>query len=99
MTFTDDAGQSHTIERDERYCTPPEMRWLHQTAGFAEDGLFPRAIDDDLPARGEGLPGPVRRVHERAVGRRSRTAGALPGGSCPRCVPRSGPPARYNPAT
>lgn len=34
LTFTDDAGQSHTIETNERYYTPAEMRWLLQTAGF-----------------------------------------------------------------
>lgn len=34
FTFTDDAGQSHTIDTNERYYTPAEMRWLLQTAGF-----------------------------------------------------------------
>ena len=40
LTFTDDAGQSHTVETNERYYTPPEMRWLLQTAGFAEVDIF-----------------------------------------------------------
>jgi len=31
LTFTDDAGQSQTIETNERYYTPTEMRWLLQT--------------------------------------------------------------------
>jgi 2-polyprenyl-3-methyl-5-hydroxy-6-metoxy-1,4-benzoquinol methylase len=35
MTFTDDSGNSHTIKTNERYYTPPELRWLLQTAGFA----------------------------------------------------------------
>jgi 2-polyprenyl-3-methyl-5-hydroxy-6-metoxy-1,4-benzoquinol methylase len=35
LTFTDDAGQSHTIETNERYYTPAEMRWLLRSAGFA----------------------------------------------------------------
>jgi SAM-dependent methyltransferase len=35
MTFTDDSGQPHTIQTNERYYTPPELRWLLQTAGFA----------------------------------------------------------------
>lgn len=40
MTFTDDAGQTHTILTNERYYTPPEMRWLLQTAGFAGVDIF-----------------------------------------------------------
>jgi 2-polyprenyl-3-methyl-5-hydroxy-6-metoxy-1,4-benzoquinol methylase len=40
LTFTDDAGQSHTIETDERYYTPAEMRWLLQTAGLAKVDIF-----------------------------------------------------------
>ncbi len=40
LTFTDDAGQSHTIETDERYYTPPELRWLLQTAGFVQVDIF-----------------------------------------------------------
>lgn len=40
LTFTDDAGQSQTIQTDERYYTPPEMRWLLQTAGFAKVDIF-----------------------------------------------------------
>ena len=40
VTFTDDAGQSHTIATNERYYTPPEMRWLLQTAGFAKVDIF-----------------------------------------------------------
>lgn len=35
LSFTDDAGQSHTIATNERYYTPSEMRWLLRTAGFA----------------------------------------------------------------
>lgn len=40
LTFADDAGQSHTIQTDERYYTPAEMRWLLQTAGFAKVDIF-----------------------------------------------------------
>jgi hypothetical protein len=40
LTFTDDAGQSHTIETNERYYTPAEMRWLLQTAGLAKVDIF-----------------------------------------------------------
>ncbi|MDY0169691.1 MAG: class I SAM-dependent methyltransferase [Thermoguttaceae bacterium] len=40
LTFTDDAGQTQTIETNERYYTPPEMRWLLQTAGFATVDIF-----------------------------------------------------------
>jgi len=40
LTFADDAGQSHTIETDERFYTPAEMRWLLQTAGFAKVDVF-----------------------------------------------------------
>ena len=40
LTFTDDAGQSHTIETNERYYTPAEMRWLLQTAGFGKVDIF-----------------------------------------------------------
>jgi 2-polyprenyl-3-methyl-5-hydroxy-6-metoxy-1,4-benzoquinol methylase len=40
LTFADDAGQTHTIETDERYYTPPEMHWLLQTAGFAKVEVF-----------------------------------------------------------
>jgi 2-polyprenyl-3-methyl-5-hydroxy-6-metoxy-1,4-benzoquinol methylase len=40
MTFADDAGQSHAIETNERYYTPPELNWLLKTAGFAEVGIF-----------------------------------------------------------
>jgi hypothetical protein len=40
LTFTDDAGQSRTVETNERYYTPPEMRWLLQTAGFAKVDIF-----------------------------------------------------------
>jgi 2-polyprenyl-3-methyl-5-hydroxy-6-metoxy-1,4-benzoquinol methylase len=40
LTFTDDAGQTHTVTTSERYYTPPEMRWLLQTAGFAKVDLF-----------------------------------------------------------
>lgn len=40
LTFTDDAGQSQTIETNERYYTPAEMRWLLQTAGFAKVDIF-----------------------------------------------------------
>jgi hypothetical protein len=39
-TFTDDAGQSHPLESDERYYTPAEMRWLLQTAGFGKVDIF-----------------------------------------------------------
>jgi 2-polyprenyl-3-methyl-5-hydroxy-6-metoxy-1,4-benzoquinol methylase len=40
LTFTDDAGQTHTVTTSERYYTPPEMRWLLQTAGFAKVDMF-----------------------------------------------------------
>ncbi len=40
LTFTDDAGQSQTIKTDERYYTPPEMRWLLHTVGFATVDIF-----------------------------------------------------------
>ncbi len=40
LTFADDAGQSQTIQTNERYYTPPEMRWLLQTAGFAKVDIF-----------------------------------------------------------
>jgi 2-polyprenyl-3-methyl-5-hydroxy-6-metoxy-1,4-benzoquinol methylase len=40
VTFTDDAGVSHTIETDERFYTPAEMRWLLQTAGFAKVDIY-----------------------------------------------------------
>ncbi len=40
LTFTDDAGVKHTIQTDERYYTPPELRWLLQTAGFATVDIF-----------------------------------------------------------
>lgn len=40
LTFTDDAGRSQTIQTDERYYTPPEMRWLLKTAGFAQVEIF-----------------------------------------------------------
>jgi SAM-dependent methyltransferase len=40
FTFTDDAGLSHTLETDERYYTPAEMRWLLQTAGFARVDVY-----------------------------------------------------------
>jgi len=40
LSFVDDAGQSHTVETDERYYTPPEIRWLLKTAGFATVDIF-----------------------------------------------------------
>lgn len=40
LTFTDDAGQTHTVQTNERYYTPAEMRWLLQTAGFAQVDIF-----------------------------------------------------------
>ncbi len=40
LTFTDDAGQSQTVETSERYYTPAEMRWLLQTAGFVKVDIF-----------------------------------------------------------
>lgn len=40
LTFTDDAGQSHTVSTNERYYTPAEMHWLLQTAGFAQVDIF-----------------------------------------------------------
>ena len=40
LTFTDDAGQSQTIETNERYYTPAEMCWLLKTAGFAKVDIF-----------------------------------------------------------
>jgi SAM-dependent methyltransferase len=36
VTFTDDDGRSQTITTDERYYTPPELRWLLLGAGFAK---------------------------------------------------------------
>ena len=48
LTFTDDAGQSHTIETDERYYTPAEMRWL------LADGRIRQGRHLRLP------PGPVQ---------------------------------------
>jgi 2-polyprenyl-3-methyl-5-hydroxy-6-metoxy-1,4-benzoquinol methylase len=40
LTFTDDAGQSHTVQTSERYYTPAELRWLLNTAGFAKVDIF-----------------------------------------------------------
>ncbi|MBN2023040.1 MAG: methyltransferase domain-containing protein [Pirellulales bacterium] len=40
MTFTDDAGKSRTIQTNERYYTPAEIRWLLRTAGFADVEVF-----------------------------------------------------------
>ena len=40
MTFTDDAGKSHAITSNEHYYTPAEMRWLLQTASFAQVDIF-----------------------------------------------------------
>ena len=40
LTFTDDAGQSHTVKTSERYYTPSEMQWLLKTAGFARADIF-----------------------------------------------------------
>ncbi|MHB8971603.1 MAG: hypothetical protein ACYC3X_18560 [Pirellulaceae bacterium] len=40
LAFTDDAGQSHTIDTDERFYAPVEMRWLLQTAGFSRVDIF-----------------------------------------------------------
>lgn len=40
LTFTDDDGQTQTIETDERFYTPAEMRWLLQIAGFAKVDIF-----------------------------------------------------------
>jgi 2-polyprenyl-3-methyl-5-hydroxy-6-metoxy-1,4-benzoquinol methylase len=40
LTFTDDDGRSQTIATDERYYTPPELRWLLLSAGFAKVGIF-----------------------------------------------------------
>jgi SAM-dependent methyltransferase len=40
VTFTDDAGQSHTIHANQRYHTPPELTWLLKTAGFAKVDIF-----------------------------------------------------------
>jgi 2-polyprenyl-3-methyl-5-hydroxy-6-metoxy-1,4-benzoquinol methylase len=40
LTFTDDAGQSHTVQTNERYYTPAELRWLLKTAGFAKVDIF-----------------------------------------------------------
>jgi 2-polyprenyl-3-methyl-5-hydroxy-6-metoxy-1,4-benzoquinol methylase len=38
--FTDDAGQSQMITTNLRYYTPPELRWLLETAGFAKVDIF-----------------------------------------------------------
>ena len=40
MIFADDDGVSHTIATNERYYTPPELRWLLETAGFATIDIF-----------------------------------------------------------
>jgi 2-polyprenyl-3-methyl-5-hydroxy-6-metoxy-1,4-benzoquinol methylase len=40
LNFTDDAGQSHRIQTNERYYTPAELRWLLKTAGFARVEIF-----------------------------------------------------------
>lgn len=40
LAYTDDAGQSHTVETNERYYTPPELQWLLRTAGFAKVDIF-----------------------------------------------------------
>ncbi len=40
LTFTDDDGQSQTITANQRYYTPPELRWLLQTAGFAKVDIY-----------------------------------------------------------
>lgn len=40
LTFADDAGESHTIQTNERYYTPAELRWLLETAGFAQIDIF-----------------------------------------------------------
>lgn len=40
FTFTDDGGQSQTIEANQRYYTPSEVRWLLETAGFARVDIF-----------------------------------------------------------
>lgn len=40
LTFTDDASQSHTVQTNERYYTPAELRWLLQTAGFSQVDIF-----------------------------------------------------------
>ncbi|MBN1910707.1 MAG: methyltransferase domain-containing protein [Pirellulales bacterium] len=40
LTFTDDAGVSHTLKTNERYYTPAELRWLLRTAGFSTIDIF-----------------------------------------------------------
>lgn len=40
LTFTDDDGRSQTVATDQRYYTPPELRWLLLTAGFAKVDIF-----------------------------------------------------------
>jgi 2-polyprenyl-3-methyl-5-hydroxy-6-metoxy-1,4-benzoquinol methylase len=40
LTFTDDVGRTETIATNERYYTPPEMRWLLETAGFDRVEIF-----------------------------------------------------------
>lgn len=40
LTFTDDAGETHTVETNERYYTPPEIAWLLRTAGFSRVEIF-----------------------------------------------------------
>ena len=40
LTFSDDDGQTQTITVNQRYYTPAEMRWLLQTAGFAQVDIF-----------------------------------------------------------
>ncbi len=40
LTFTDDAGQTQTIQTNERYYAPSEIRWLLETSGFATVHIF-----------------------------------------------------------
>lgn len=40
MTFADDSGREQTIHANERYYTPPEMRWLLLSAGFSKVEIF-----------------------------------------------------------
>ncbi|HRX85870.1 MAG TPA: class I SAM-dependent methyltransferase [Phycisphaerae bacterium] len=46
LTFTDDAGATHTIDTNERYYTPPELRGLLEGVGFAHVDIFGAHLGD-----------------------------------------------------
>jgi len=39
LTFTDDRGESHTLECNERYYTPSEIEWLLKSLGMSDIAL------------------------------------------------------------